>query len=299
VNTRSAGFTSTDLNALAPVCLVVFAFAMWWSPYPLVAVWSHARSPIGTITQFIAPDPHADRPGGVPPARRPPGLHLLDFPVLAEFSKMYLLRHGVWIWLSFVAVAAAEGALLQPGQAGEPAPTSLFALLFEILSAYGCNGMSLGWPGQPFTYSLCGKFTTSSKLVLIFLMHLGRHRSMPRKIDPPLAARSARAEALAAAAQAELAALPGAGHGSSSFFSFLNMGSLGGTDGGALRAAISFIRGQNAPTELAHSELSVLPEAGEVEEIETGETPHAVAGGPGDEEGAAAADEGELRPPDD
>ena len=69
VNTRSAGFTTFDLNALAPVSLVVFAFAMWWSPYPLVAVWSHART--GTLTQFIAPDPHAERPGGSPrPASR-------------------------------------------------------------------------------------------------------------------------------------------------------------------------------------------------------------------------------------
>lgn len=269
VNTRSAGFTSFDLNALAPVCLVVFALAMWWSPFPLVAVWSHARAPQGTLTQFIAPDPHALRPPGAAPLPRAASKrYTLDFPVLRQFTKMYLLRHGVWICLAFIAIAAADGILLVPSTPGGAPPTSLFAFMFEVLSAYGCNGMSLGWPGESFTYSLCAKFTAFSKLVIIFMMHLGRHRSMPRKVDPPLAARVARAEALVEAAKAELAALSGGAHSSGGSFlgSFFGLGSFpGSVEVGTLRAAISLIRGHSASNLASVSELAALAEGGEEE----------------------------------
>ena len=268
VNTRSAGFTSFDLNALAPVCLVVFALAMWWSPFPLVAVWSHARAPQGTLTQFIAPDPHALRPPGAAPLPRQGSHRYLDFPVLRQFTKMYLLRHGVWICVAFIIIAAADGRLLVPDTPGGAPPTSLFAFMFEVLSAYGCNGMSLGWPGESFTFSLCAKFTAFSKLVIIFMMHLGRHRSMPRKVDPPLAARVARAEELVAAARAELAALSGGAHSSGSSFlgSFFGLGSFpGSVEVSTLRAAINLVRGHSATNLASVAELAGLAEGAEEE----------------------------------
>jgi len=268
VNTRSAGFTTLDLNALAPVCLTVFAFAMWWSPFPLVAVWSHART--GTITQFLAPDPHALRPPGAARLERQPTSlrQQLDFPVMRQFAKMYLARHAVWIWLAFVVIAAAEGRLLVPTTQGGAPPASLFGFIFEILSAYGCNGMSLGWPGEPYTFSLCGKFTAFSKLVLIGLMHLGRHRSMPRQIDPPLCSRLKRVEGLIASARAELAALSGTASQSGSFLSsFFGLGSSSfGVEAGTLRAAIALIRRQSEVMPTSGTELGVLAEAREEED---------------------------------
>lgn len=40
-------------------------------------------------------------------------------------------------------------------------PVNLFDVLFEIMSAYGTSGLSMGGPGLP--YSLCGAFTPFSK----------------------------------------------------------------------------------------------------------------------------------------
>ncbi len=62
--------------------------------------------------------------------------------------------------------------------------TTLFNILFEMLSAYGTNGLSMGFPGV--NHSLSGMFKPVSKLSIMFLMILGRHRSMQGKSDETL-----------------------------------------------------------------------------------------------------------------
>ncbi|VEU19585.1 DEKNAAC100545 [Brettanomyces naardenensis] len=56
-----------------------------------------------------------------------------------------------------------------------------FAILFEIVSAYGTVGLSLGYPNYDPSFS--GKMTTLSKLVIIAMMIRGRHRGLPYSID--------------------------------------------------------------------------------------------------------------------
>lgn len=58
---------------------------------------------------------------------------------------------------------------------------TLFAVLFELLSAYGNVGASLSLDGQNF--SLSGNFHILSKLVLIAVMIRGRHRALPSAVD--------------------------------------------------------------------------------------------------------------------
>ena len=62
----------------------------------------------------------------------------------------------------------------------EPALT-VFSVFFEVVSAYGNVGFSLGYP--TVLTSLSGKFTTFSKLVICAMMIRGRHRGMPYAID--------------------------------------------------------------------------------------------------------------------
>jgi hypothetical protein len=102
--------------------------------------------------------------------------------------RRYVARHASWIFFGFITVAVAEQRLLDapPGEPYGRSPTSLFAVLFELLSAYGTNGLSFGYPGVNF--NLVGMWTPISKLVIIALLFLGRHRSMPRAVDRPLAA---------------------------------------------------------------------------------------------------------------
>lgn len=58
---------------------------------------------------------------------------------------------------------------------------NVFAIFFEVVSAYGNVGLSLGYPTN--STSLCGHFTVFSKLVVCAMMIRGRHRGMPYALD--------------------------------------------------------------------------------------------------------------------
>jgi hypothetical protein len=102
--------------------------------------------------------------------------------------RRYIARHASWLFFGYITVAAVDHALLEapPVELYGRSPTSLFAYLFELLSAYGTNGLSTGYPGV--NYNLVGMWHPLSKLVVIGLLFLGRHRNLPRAVDRPLAA---------------------------------------------------------------------------------------------------------------
>ena len=62
-----------------------------------------------------------------------------------------------------------------------PAVFSVFNVIFEVVSGYGCVGISIGLPNEE--YSFCGAWHKLSKLVLCAVMIRGRHRGLPVAID--------------------------------------------------------------------------------------------------------------------
>ena len=89
------------------------------------------------------------------------------------------LSFDLWfIFLGLFIIAIAEGRRLQ-----DPADVafSLFSVLFEIVSAYGTVGLSLGYP--TVNTSLSGQLTVISKLIIIAMMIRGRHRGLPYELD--------------------------------------------------------------------------------------------------------------------
>lgn len=58
---------------------------------------------------------------------------------------------------------------------------SVFAIFFEVVSAYGNVGLSLGYPNV--TTSFCGQFSVFSKIVICAMMIRGRHRGLPVQLD--------------------------------------------------------------------------------------------------------------------
>lgn len=107
------------------------------------------------------------------------------------------LSFDLWyIFLGFFVIAIAEGGRLQDvhdvgfTMFGKPRPysTTLLlasnvqpAVLFEIVSAYGTVGLSLGYP--TINASLSAEFTVLSKLVIIAMQIRGRHRGLPYELD--------------------------------------------------------------------------------------------------------------------
>ncbi|KAI0180493.1 potassium transport protein TRK1/TRK2 [Hypoxylon sp. FL1284] len=86
------------------------------------------------------------------------------------------LSFDLWyIFIGYFILTITEGPRLMSGD------FSMFAVLFEIVSAYGTVGLSLGYTG--INASLCSQFTVLGKLVVIAMMIRGRHRGLPYGLD--------------------------------------------------------------------------------------------------------------------
>ncbi|MCJ1285895.1 low affinity potassium transporter [Xylographa opegraphella] len=89
------------------------------------------------------------------------------------------LSFDLWfVFLGLFIIAIAEGNRLQ-----DPNDTafSLWACLFEIVSAYGTVGLSLGY--TDINASFCAEFGIVAKLVIVAMQIRGRHRGLPYDLD--------------------------------------------------------------------------------------------------------------------
>ncbi|KAH7215737.1 cation transport protein-domain-containing protein [Fusarium oxysporum] len=103
-----------------------------------------------------------------------------------KHSKTYLLTHmknqlGFDLWYIFFGtfcICISESTRI--ADVNEPA-FSVFSVLFEVTSAYGNVGLSLGYP--TVSTSLSGMFGTFGKAVICLMMIRGRHRGLPYALD--------------------------------------------------------------------------------------------------------------------
>lgn len=86
------------------------------------------------------------------------------------------LSFDLWyIFIGYFILTITEGPRLISGD------FSMFAVLFELVSAYGTVGLSLGYTG--INASLCSQFSVLGKLVVLAMMIRGRHRGLPYGLD--------------------------------------------------------------------------------------------------------------------
>lgn len=101
------------------------------------------------------------------------------------------LSFDLWfVFLGLFIICIAEGGKIQ--NPSEPS-FNIFSCMFEVVSAYGTVGLSLGYPGTNQSFS--GKFDTISKLVIIAMMIRGRHRGLPYALDRAIMLPSAQMDA--------------------------------------------------------------------------------------------------------
>ena len=89
------------------------------------------------------------------------------------------LSFDLWyVFLGLFLIACIEGNRLE---SEKDVAFNIFNVLFEIVSAYGTVGLSLGYPGINASFS--AEFRTLSKLIIIAMMLRGRHRGLPYALD--------------------------------------------------------------------------------------------------------------------
>lgn len=114
------------------------------------------------------------------------GIYTKDHDLNEQNSRSYVMAHvrnqlSFDLWYIFLAVfcicIAESDRIMDP----EEQAFQIFAILFEVVSAYGNVGLSLGHPDVQT--SLSGQFTTVSKVVICATMIRGRHRMLPYSLD--------------------------------------------------------------------------------------------------------------------
>ena len=192
--TRTGGFSSVDVGALNAGLQTLLLGSMYVSVLPVVVAVRYSDE----TWQASPPPPTEQRrasvtaPWGRRRASRDARLQVGDaeaqWPLqvpsdvrrggnsLRSQAKGFLTQHALWIFVVWVAVCIIEA----PQILSDPSFTT-FAVLFEIVSAYGCVGLSVGYPGVPASFSAV--WAPLAKVFLLTVMFLGRLRGLPFSID--------------------------------------------------------------------------------------------------------------------
>ncbi|KAF8537025.1 cation transport protein-domain-containing protein [Trichophaea hybrida] len=165
VSTRTAGLSVVSIAALHPAVQVSYMFMMYISVFPIAI--SVRRTNVyeeKSLGLYSGDDREYDDGTGISYV----GTHLRK-----------QLSFDLWyIFLGLFIICIAEGGHIE--STAEYAFT-IFSVLFEIISAYGTVGLSLGYPNLNTSFS--SKFNTVSKLVIIAMQVRGRHRGLPYELD--------------------------------------------------------------------------------------------------------------------
>ena len=145
ISVRMCGLNSINIAALRVESLVLMIGYMYISAYPITIL---LRS--------------TNKSSSLPEEEKATSFQL----------RRLLMQDLLWIMVPWYFICAIEGyTSFSDG----------FTCLFEVVSAYGTIGLSLGLSYAPYSFS--GSFSIPSKLAIILLMTIGRHRGMPDNID--------------------------------------------------------------------------------------------------------------------
>ncbi|RDW88219.1 potassium transport protein TRK1 [Coleophoma cylindrospora] len=163
VSTRTAGFGVINLANLHPAIQVSYLIMMYISVLPIaISVRRtnvYEEKSLGIYGSSADEIEDEGEPSYV-------GAHLRR-----------QLSFDLWfIFAGFFIISISEGKQIQ----NDPSFT-MFNVLFEIVSAYGTVGLSLGYPTINASFS--AKFGVIAKLVIIAMQIRGRHRGLPYELD--------------------------------------------------------------------------------------------------------------------
>jgi potassium uptake Trk family protein len=165
-HTGTASFNLANVNPAVQFSLLVM---MYISIYPIAISirmsGDYAEQSVGLYHAPLSLDDHTD-------------------------TKNYVISHmrnqlsfDLWyIFLGVFCICCAESTRIM---SREDYAFSVFSIFFEVVSAYGNVGLSLGHPSN--ATSLSGHFGIFGKVVICAMMIRGRHRGLPYALDRAIA----------------------------------------------------------------------------------------------------------------
>ncbi|KAI0719098.1 TrkH-domain-containing protein [Cerioporus squamosus] len=174
---RASGFPIVSLSALAPSFQFLCVIMMYIAVYPVaLSIRSTNVYEEKSLGVFEAPpedeDEEPDLTEKVPRRER-----------IGKYFGWHLRRQvafDIWwlVWAIFVICIIERTKIMDDANAPW---FNLFRIVFELVSAFGGIGLTLGIPTENFSFT--GAFGPLSKLVVIIIMVRGRHRGLPVAID--------------------------------------------------------------------------------------------------------------------
>ncbi|EHA55645.1 hypothetical protein MGG_07233 [Pyricularia oryzae 70-15] len=179
IATRSGGFMVVPMAQVYIGMQVLYAIMMYIPVHPV----SIKKSIVYRARRDVVLGIHSESEKTPPPTL---GLEQED--AHGESTRAFLSRqlkasrvgrHDAWVLVAAVLVITT----IETGHfLGDPVTWSVWNVLFEVVSAYGCVGVSTGVPFDSFSFS--GGWNAPSKLVLCLVMLKGRHRGLPESVYP-------------------------------------------------------------------------------------------------------------------
>ncbi|KAI1454589.1 TrkH-domain-containing protein [Annulohypoxylon moriforme] len=200
---RSGGFYVVSIPTLFIGLQVLYVIMMYISVYPVVITMRHSNVYEERSLGIYGDDPNYSNALARPVSHGQPGskVHSLSRVVRLAFAEWYgvgaapdqreesrisFISHQIrgqlshdlwWLVLAVLLIVIVETKHFIE----DPVTFSVFNVVFEVVSAYGCVGISIGLPTAAYSFS--GGLYPGSKLVLCAVMIRGRHRGLPVALD--------------------------------------------------------------------------------------------------------------------
>jgi potassium uptake Trk family protein len=169
--TRTAGLTAVNLADLQPGIQVSYLIMMYISVFPIaISVRQtnvYEEKSLGIYHSQLKPGEEEEQDDDPGPKS-----------YLASHLRRQLSFDLWFVFLGLFLISVIEGDRISNNL--EPGFT-VWTVLFEIVSAYGTVGLSLGYPNTNASFS--AQLRPLSKLVIISMMVRGRHRGLPYALD--------------------------------------------------------------------------------------------------------------------
>ena len=196
---RSGGFYIISIPSLRIGLQVLYVIMMYISVYPVVITMRHSNVYEERSLGIYADDDLSHdietgpRIGSLATKLRRTltGQFAIPFPssstaarkdaAAQQFVRQQIrgqLAHDLWwLVLAILFISIIEVSNFDR----DPVTYSVFNIAFEVVSGYGCVGISTGLPNEAYSFS--GGWHVLSKLILCAVMLRGRHRGLPVALD--------------------------------------------------------------------------------------------------------------------